>query len=225
MVKQHSHDGHTPSPGWADTITRRVSIPRRVTLCPQDGKPITQRATQLQILKADPYSSPSSVLNLEKKLKLFKTKHQKLVRMQRLKCNLKRDFDMFAACSDLNKLSHIIQAKRNRTQDIHKLHVGNKVYEGQKVPDGMFESISSLKKLDTEALSSSESFVSASQTYKHILEICRAGSKVPKLSAKKAEKFLKSMRPSVNDYFSITASHYLNSGESGFEHFCNHIND
>ena len=165
MVKQHSHDGHTPSPGWADTITRRVSIPRRVTLCPQDGKPITQRATQLQILKADPYSSPSWVLNSEKKLKLFKMKHQKLV------------------------------------------------------------SISSLKKLDNEALSSSESFISASQTYKHILEICRAGSKVPKLSAKKAEKFLKSMRPSVNDYFSITASHYLNSGESGFEHFCNHIND
>ena len=131
---------------------------------------------------------------------------------------------MSAACSDLNKLSHIIQAKRNRTQDIHKLHVGNKVYEGQKVPDGMFESISSLKKLDTEALSSSESFVSASQTYKHILEICRAGPKIPKLTVKKAEKILKSMRPSVNDYFSITASHYLNSGESGLEHFCSLIN-
>ena len=36
----------------------------------------------------------------------------------------------------------------------------------------------------------------------------------------KAEEILKSIRPSVNDFYSITASHFLNSGEAGLEHFC-----
>ena len=45
--------------------------------------------------------------------------------------------------------------------NIHKLHVGDKVYEGDRVQDGFFDSISSLKKLDQHVLSQSDSFTSA----------------------------------------------------------------
>ena len=68
-------------------------------------------------------------------------------------------------------------------------------------------------------MSSSSSFSSALEVYKNVLKISENGDRVPLVSEKKAKEILKSIRPSVNDYYSITASHYLYSGQSGFEHF------
>ena len=102
---------------------------------------------------------------------------------------------------------------------IQKLNVGDKTYEGDHVPDGFFDSLSSLKKLDLVALSSSSSFASALEVYKNVLKISENGQTVPLVSEQKAKEILKSIRPSVNDYYSITASHYLYSGQSGFDHF------
>ena len=81
-----------------------------------------------------------------------------------------------------------------------------------------------MKKLDREALATSSSFQSASDTYDNILKICKAGPKVPPVSLDVAEEILKSIRPSVNDFFSITAAHYINSGSAGLAHFSYLIN-
>ena len=79
----------------------------------------------------------------------------------------------------------------NSTRNIQKLSVDEKVYEGENVPDGFYDSILSLKKVDEQTLSLSDSFISASETYKCILKICNSGSKVPHISLKKAEEILK----------------------------------
>jgi hypothetical protein len=93
------------------------------------------------------------------------------------------------------------------------------VYLSENVADGFYDSISALKKLNREALSTSASFQSASDSYENILKICKSGSKVPPVSLDIAEEILKSIRPSVNDFYSITAAHYINSGKAGLAHF------
>ena len=42
---------------------------------------------------------------------------------------------------------------------------------------------------------------------------------VPEVNADEAYKILTSLRPSVTDFYSITALHYLNGGKSALEHF------
>ena len=72
----------------------------------------------------------------------------------------------------------------------------------------------------SKTLSTSSSFISASEVYENVLKLCKSGNRVPPVSPHMAKKILKSIWPSVCDYFSITASYYLNSGEAGLEHFC-----
>ena len=77
--------------------------------------------------------------------------------------------------------------------NIQKLKVGNKLYEGEYVPDGFYDSISSLKKVDDLALANSPSFASASLMYNNILKICRTKSKVPPVSHQMASEILKTI--------------------------------
>ena len=58
-----------------------------------------------------------------------------------------------------------------------------------------------------------------SEDYRHIVELSKSAPKVPKISEAKAEALLKKIRPSVSDFFSITAGHYLNGGSTGIKHF------
>ena len=136
--------------------------------------------------------------------------------------NLKRDSDLSSLSSGYqSQLSSAVRKRKSdSTRNIHQLNVKGKVYQGDRVPDGFFDSISSLKKVDEHVLSMSDSYLSATENYKNILKICTSATKVPSITIDQAEKLLKTLRPSVNDFYSITSSHYLNSGRAGLEHFC-----
>ena len=153
---------------------------------------------------------------IKARLKYLKNNHRKLIRQSRVKKNLHRDNKLQDRIKANKAIKH---AKNSSSRDIHKLRVGDKVYEGPHVPDGFYHSISSLKTIDDQILSSSESYISASETYKCILKICKAGEKVPPLNSEKAYEILKSLRPSVNDFHSITALHYLKGGKPALDHF------
>ena len=56
--------------------------------------------------------------------------------------------------------------------------------------------------------------------HKNIIEICKAGKKIPPLSVEEARKLLKSIKSSVTDLFSISSLHYINGGDIAVEHFC-----
>jgi hypothetical protein len=55
--------------------------------------------------------------------------------------------------------------------------------------------------------------------YQHILKICRSGNPIPEISPKVSTEILLSLKASVNDFYSITASHFMNAGHAGFLHF------
>ena len=55
--------------------------------------------------------------------------------------------------------------------------------------------------------------------YENVLRIARDGMKIPPLSPKHSTEILHSLRANVNDFYSITASHFINAGFEGLEHF------
>ena len=51
------------------------------------------------------------------------------------------------------------------------------------------------------------------------MAICSSSSDIPMISLETSKSILKSVRPSVNDFHSITANHFLYAGEPGIIHF------
>ena len=99
------------------------------------------------------------------------------------------------------------------------MHVHDKVYTGQAVPDGFYDSLTNLKAPDMTPIYSSDYYKSTLSDYQHIVEICRMAQKVPEISYRKAVDILLSLRSEVNDFYSITANHFINAGRAGLEHF------
>ena len=134
--------------------------------------------------------------------------------------NTKRDTRLHSVIShNPSKLYQAVRAaRRSSGPDVKKLFVRDRVYEGEEVCDGFFDSISFLKTEAHPDLKSSLYFNSANEDYENILKICKHGTKVPKISLEKTRKILASIRPGVNDYYSITGYHYQYAGESGLLH-------
>ena len=94
--------------------------------------------------------------------------------------------------------------------------MGHKVYTEEKVADGFFDSISELKTLPAITATSFERFA---EDHRNIIQILKAGTKVPKITENQAEALLKRVRRAVSDIFSITAAHYINGGSLAIRHF------
>ena len=112
-----------------------------------------------------------------------------------------------------------IKASKKDSITLNKLHVGNDVFTGKDVGKGFFASISSLKSRDVSSLESCPTFQEFVTDHNHILEICKLGKKIPLLSYDKAEELLRAIRPSVTDFYSISALHYLNGRGPAINHF------
>ena len=136
------------------------------------------------------------------------------------------------ACRDRDTLLHTVldsnpralfksikASKSGTSTKIQSLKVGQKVYSGTSVPDGFFDSLSSLKAPDMSKIYSSPSYQSTLSDYSTIRQICSAGLKIPDISPKDATDILYSLKPDVNDLFFITARHYVNAGVEGARHF------
>ena len=68
--------------------------------------------------------------------------------------------------------------KRPRTSKVGKLTVGNLTYHGDTVPDGIYESIRSLK--TDPVVRDVASLPDLEEDYRNILDICKSGKKIPK---------------------------------------------
>ena len=134
-------------------------------------------------------------------------------------CN-KRDSMLSSVFSDPQTFFKSFRASKSQASSkINSLTVGTKVYSGSSVPDGFFDSLSSLKSPDMSIIHSSPSYKSALSDYTTIRKICAAGLKIPEISARDATDILYSLKPDVNDLYSTTARHYINAGVEGARHF------
>ena len=102
---------------------------------------------------------------------------------------------------------------------IHELKVKDKVYLGESVPDGFFDSLKSLKSPDMSVIHSSHHFQNTNSDFQNIMKICETSRDIPEISYQQATEILLSMRSEVNDYYSMTPNHFINAGKAGYEHF------
>ena len=74
-------------------------------------------------------------------------------------------------------------SNKNKSPEINRILVSDldRVYEGETVPDGIYNSLNNLKSPDLKPYFLSESFNEASQIHEHILELVRNSDKLPLL--------------------------------------------
>ena len=113
----------------------------------------------------------------------------------------------------------IKKAKTSSSVQVPYIKVGDKVYHGDRVIDGLFESISNLKTAQPDLLAASPHHSSLMQDYENIKILCSNKCDLPPISMEKSSSILRSIKPGVSDIYSITANHYVHAGAAGFIHF------
>ena len=93
------------------------------------------------------------------------------------------------------------------------------MYSGERVSDGFYDSLSSLKAPDLTSLCSSPAFQETLMDYGNVLKIAERGPAIPPISPIDSTSLLYSLKATVNDFFSITPLHYINAGCEGLQHF------
>lgn len=87
------------------------------------------------------------------------------------------------------------------------------------MPDGFYDSMSQLKCPDMSNIESSPYFQSTLADYENIVKICKTRSKMPPISLEQSKEILFSVKPDFNDFFSMTANHFIHAGHPGIQHF------
>ena len=165
--------------------------------------------------------SPHFLARATKAHKEAKRLHRKLLRHFETKEKIERDKNLSdILCKNPSKIFKRIRASKNsKATKVNKMKVGDMVFHDDMVPDGIFESIRRLKTSNKTTNEDEDSLPSSYEDYKNILDLCKSGNKIPPIDKEKSLKILKNIRKNVNDYYSITALHYLNAGASGHDHF------
>ena len=177
-----------------------------------------------KLLKKSQDGDPDYV-KISRSHKDLKRHHLQLLRYSNIQQCATRDRTLNTICTQNPSSAYksIKSMSKPRTSKISKLTVGKRTYLGDTVPDGMFESIKSLK-TEPPPKEYEPEHPDFSEEYRHILDICKAGRHIPPLSKKKSLEILKSVRKNVNDFYSITALHYINAGQAGYDHFHSLLN-
>ena len=118
-----------------------------------------------------------------------------------------------------SRVHQTIRKRRSASSAISTIRVGTKVFHGQNISDGFFESLSALKEPNMDPITSTPAFSETMRDYKHVIELARLGEAIPDITASESIELLYSVKQGVNDLFSITASHFINAGAAGLRHF------
>ena len=218
----------------AQRFNKTVSLSSPPTMRSAKVPPIITRSNNslarvsklLRIQKKDPRFSIQQVERTSIKFKRLKSKHQQLVRKHRMLENSKRDEKTFSVLNSASSdLFRVVRSYRKSSNiAVNKLIFNGKVYEGDLVGDGFYDSISHLKTKEHHHLMSHSNFKAANQEYSDILRICKGNTPIPPITLKQTEDILHSIKPAVIDNVSISGLHYRYSGESGIIHLNQIIN-
>ena len=205
------------------------AIPRSIKIPASIKRSNTRLARSAKKLRIQLMDRRYSSLVVEKTRAIYTTQkalHKKLVRRIRMRDNIKRDKFMYSVLeNEPGKFFQVARSqKMSRNVTIRELHVDDRLYEGDKVCDGFFDSIFSLKTRAHTNLENCDMFNAANQEYNNILKLCSHGTKIPRITLEKTKKILFSLRPDVRDFASITANHYRHAGEAGLVHLYSIIN-
>ena len=211
-------------------ISTNKSVPLGITRSPKSRPhPEIEAAKRILLekhkilfkLKSNPQLDPDALHLAKQAHSEARSAYRKTVRAQQRDDGIARDEKLFSVRSpDPAALFRAIKGNKSQSSSkIHELKVQNTTYRGESVPDGFFDSLLRLKSPEMTPIHTSPHFQNTLSDYEHILEICKLSRNVPAISYRRAVDILLSLRAEVNDFYSITASHFINAGKAGFEHF------
>ena len=148
--------------------------------------------------------------------------YHRVVRSQAIQADLERDSQLFNIIGENpgKVFSHIKSMKSIHRGGTAKLTVGSKVYCGEKVADGFYESMTSLKQCDIESISTEPELSEKLFDHKVIMELCQNHSEgIPRIDIKKSTEILRRIKKNVKDHYSTTSLHYLYAGKEGLQHY------
>ena len=162
-----------------------------------------------------------NIASLKNDYNKARDQHRKLERRYKAEQSSRRDETLFSMCTSNPSpiFKSIKSSKRSTAGKIQKLSVGHKVYVGDSVQDGFYDSISQLKSRDSVSLSNDAKFKDFSADYDNILEVCKHGPPIPPISETESFKLLQKMKKDVSDVYGITVNHYNYAGPAGWKHF------
>ena len=150
-------------------------------------------------------------------LTLARGELQRATRAQLHRENLKRD--QLLASMDFPSLYRSIKSSKTaKSSKISSIRVNDLKYEGDSVPDGFFHSMKDLKHPDMSLIHNTPHFQATLFDYDNIIKICRDKSQIPPITAQQSADILFGVRASVNDFYSVTAKHFINAGPAGIAH-------
>ena len=166
-------------------------------------------------------SSPNLVLSAKCAFTTAQKFYKKAVRSERLSDDVKRDKTLFTVLGEnpSTLYSYIKTSRSKGGTHIEKLTVRDKVYVGDKVPDGFYDSMTCLKSCDMSKLLENPEIAEQFSNYEHIKKLCQDKEPLPTMSRVTARDILSRIKKNVKDFYSITALHYTNAGEEGLTHF------
>ena len=167
--------------------------------------------------------SPVNVLS-KQEFRRARKSYRFLSRKEIHKQDVARDSKLFSIFDPLSTtvFRSVRSSKSSSSKTIPFLTVRDKTYPGDRVGDGLFDSISTLKTQDSAVLNAIPNYHSWLQDYHYILEICKNKQDIPTISLDHSSNILRRMKPSVIDFWSITPLHFINAGSEGLIHF-NHL--
>ena len=205
----------------ASATNKGVSLSsKQKPLSPCTPRPILNAASKLRLHHSRWKKAPDCV-NARANYKTALKAYRNVVRSVRMKDNAKRDERLLTLLSNnpSSFYSFIRSSKNVSATKIEKLKVHDKVYLGEKVADGFYDAMTALKTCDMEELVCNEDIAEQLSTYEHIRKLSEDKKDLPTLSRKQAASLLHRLKKNVNDFFSVTALHYINAGEEGLTHF------
>ena len=171
----------------------------------------------LETISVSPNVTPARVTAAEAALNFARGELSRATRAQTQQQNLERDSKL--ATSNFPALFRSIKSSRSASgSKISSIRVGDQIYQGDSVPDGFFHSMHNLKHPDMRLITKTSHFQATDSDFKNIVQICKSGAQIPPISAEVSEDILYSVRADVNDFYSITANHFINAGQSGIDH-------
>ena len=153
--------------------------------------------------------------------------YKQTVRKLRIENSIKRDtqVDQILSSDPRKVYAFLKKLKGGKQTKIESLKVGDQIYTNNKVGDGFFHSMSSLKFCDEEALASDSQIRHHFSNYDHLMKLCNSSFSLPSISFVQALSLLKRLKPKVSDIYGISPRHYLNAGVEGVKHFQFILND
>ena len=183
-------------------------------------KPVEVKESEKQLFKAHKNTQSSDPLT-QQVFRRARKEHRRVVRHARLHDENIQNERIFTLLSSnpSSAFRTIKSLKSSDTVQVPYIKVGEKTYEGNRVIDGLFESISRLKTSDPHQVASSPYYNSLMQDYNIIRFLCSKKIDLPAITLKRSTAILHKIKPKVMDLFSVTAYHYIHAGIAGHVHF------